>query len=172
MLDYIKSVASGLRSVWRALATALPYLLKFNSGERRREVTEQYPDPVSARTPDELPTRSRGFLVNDIDRCTGCKDCEKVCPVQCISVETELGADAAKIWISVFDIDQSRCIFCGLCAEVCAPNSLVHTRQYEGSVYQLDQMVRSFGRGRVTQEQRAKWSALRRAQELTEGGLT
>jgi formate hydrogenlyase subunit 6/NADH:ubiquinone oxidoreductase subunit I len=172
LLDYAKALASGMGSIWRALTTSMPYLFKVRSGEHRKEVTEQYPDPVSSRMPDDLPPRSRGFLWNDITRCTGCGDCEKVCPVQCITVETEKGPEAAKTWISVFDIDFARCTFCGFCTEVCAPNSLVHQRKYEGAVDRLDAVVKSFGMGRVTQEQRAKWAAIRRAQEMAEGRLT
>lgn len=141
--------------------TALPYFVGFSSGELRKEVTEQYPDPVSSRTPDDLPPRTRGLLFNDIERCTGCKECEEVCPVNCIHVETEMGAETSKIWVGVFDIDFARCIFCGLCVEVCEPASLVHTRKYESSVYMPQDLVASFGRGRITPEQRAKWASLR-----------
>jgi formate hydrogenlyase subunit 6/NADH:ubiquinone oxidoreductase subunit I len=160
---YLRDVFWGIRSVWASCMTALPYL--FSAGEYRKEITEQYPDPISSRTPDDLPPRTRGLLFNDIDRCSGCKECEKVCPTQCIRVETEPGADASKIWVSVFDIDFARCIFCGLCVEACQPQSLVHTRQYEGSVYSLTDLVASFGRGHVTPEQRAKWASMRQLGE-------
>lgn len=167
--EYIKNVFRGVQSILRSSFTALPYLMNVNSGDLRKEVTEQYPDPVSSRTSDDLPPRSRGLLYNDIERCTGCRECEVVCPTSCISVETELGADVSKVWVSVFDIDFSRCIFCGLCVESCQPQSLIHTRQYEGSVYELPDLVRSFGRGRVTPEQRAKWAVLRQAKEEEDG---
>jgi formate hydrogenlyase subunit 6/NADH:ubiquinone oxidoreductase subunit I len=165
LIEYLRDVFRGVRSVMGSCLTALPYLLNVKSGDLRKEVTEQYPDPVSSRTPDDLPPRTRGLLFNDIERCTGCKECERVCPVRCITVENELGADAAKIWVSVFDIDFARCTFCGLCVEACQPASLVHTRQYEGAVFELPDLVASFGRGRVTPEQRTKWAALRQAKE-------
>lgn len=162
---YIRGVFRGVRSVWGSWWTAMPYLFSVHSGELRKEVTEQYPDPVSSRTADDLPPRTRGLLFNDIERCTGCKDCEQVCPAKCITIENELGADTQKTWVAVFDIDFARCMFCGLCVEVCQPQSLVHTKQYEGAVYMLPDLVASFGRGRVTQEQRAKWEMLRRADD-------
>ncbi len=155
-----------LLSVFRSCLTTIPYLFRW--GEFRREVTEQYPDPISSRTPEDLPPRSRGLLYNDIDRCTGCRECEKQCPVRCIRIETEPGADAAKKWVSVFDIDFARCMFCGICQEVCEPQSLVHTRQYEGAAYALSDLVASFGRGQVTQEQRSKWAAMRRLADSEE----
>jgi formate hydrogenlyase subunit 6/NADH:ubiquinone oxidoreductase subunit I len=166
---YFQEVWRGIRSVSGSCMTALPYLLNIRSGELRKEVTEQYPDPVSSRTEDDLPPRARGFLHNDIEKCTGCRECEKVCPVQCITVENELGADETKTWVAVYDIDFARCTFCGLCVESCHPASLTHTKRFEGAVYSPSEMVASFGRGRVTSEQRAKWAALRASAQEDEG---
>lgn len=160
---YLRASFNGLKSVWISLSTATPYL--FSSGELRKEVTEQYPDPISSRTADDLPPRTRGLLYNDIERCTGCKECELICPSRCIQIEAEPGADSSKLWVSIFDIDFAKCVFCGLCAEVCQPLSLVHTKQYEGAVYDLKDMVASFGRGPVTSEQRAKWQAMQQLAE-------
>ncbi len=159
ILGYLRDVLWGIRSVWGSCLTAIPYL--FGSGELSKEVTEQYPDPISSKIADDLPPRSRGFLVNDIERCTGCKECERQCPVQCICVEAEPATDDTKIWVSVFDIDFSKCVFCGICAEVCQPASLKHTKNFEGAVYELPELVASFGRGWVTPEQRLKWAKLR-----------
>jgi formate hydrogenlyase subunit 6/NADH:ubiquinone oxidoreductase subunit I len=163
---YFRDALWGIRSVMGSCITAIPYL--FSAGEFRKEVTEQYPDPISSRTPDDLPPRTRGLLHNEIERCTGCKECELACPTQCIRVETEQGPDLAKVWVATYDIDFSRCIFCGLCVEACLPQSLTHTKQYEGSVYQLPAMVTHFGRGHVTREQREHWANLR--QQSEEGG--
>jgi formate hydrogenlyase subunit 6/NADH:ubiquinone oxidoreductase subunit I len=163
---YLVDVAWAIRSVWGSCVTAVPYL--FSAGEYRKEVTEQYPDPISSKTADDLPPRSRGLLYNDIDRCTGCRECEKVCPAKCIRIENEPGSDPSKIWVAVFDIDFARCIFCGLCVDICAPASLVHTRQYEGAVYEATDLVKSYGRGHVTIEQREKWAQLRQMSDSDE----
>ena len=162
---YVKNVFLGAWSIMGSCFTAVPYIFRW--GELRKEVTEGYPDPISSKTPDDLPPRSRGLLFNDIDRCIGCRSCEKICPSQCIQIETEPGAHESKIWVSLFDIDFSQCIFCGLCVEVCQPGSLSHTRQYEGAAYALSDLNASFGRGDVTPEQREKWAHLR--QQLKEG---
>ncbi len=168
-LSYLKDVFSSVRSILESCVTAIPYL--FSAGENRKEVTEQYPDPISSRTADDLPSRSRGLLFNDIDRCTGCRECEKICPNKSIAIETQSGSDPAKIWVSLFDIDFSKCIFCGLCVEECIPGSLVHTKQYEGAVYVLDDLKASFGRGGVTPEMQARWAANRRTHENEEVGF-
>ncbi|MBL7715886.1 MAG: 4Fe-4S dicluster domain-containing protein [Bdellovibrionales bacterium] len=165
LAQYLKAVFRGLSSVLGSVKTSLPYLVGFKSGELRKEVTEQYPDPVSSKTPEDLPARSRGLLFNDIERCTGCRDCEQICPVKCITVENEKGPDSQKVWVSVFDIDSARCTFCGLCVEVCQPQSLIHSHQFESAVYASTDLVASFGRGRVTQEQRVKWAKARQEEE-------
>lgn len=162
--SYFKTVFQGFRSVLGSSFTVFPYL--FGIGEHRKEVTEQYPDPVSSRTEDDLPTKFRGILYNDIDRCTGCRECQVVCPADCIQIETEPGPDLTKTWVSVFDIDFGQCMFCGLCVESCQPQSLYHTRQFEGAVYDLNDLVRSFGKGRVTPEQRQRWETMRLNEEL------
>ena len=163
--NYFRDVYRGIRSLLGSFYTALPYLLNVNSGDLKKEVTEQYPDPVSSRGADELPPRTRGLLFNEIEKCTGCKECAEVCPVKCITVETDAGPTPSKVWVSVFDIDFSRCIFCGFCVEACQPQSLIHTKQYEGAVYSLSDLVSSFGRGRITPEQREKWAHQRQLKE-------
>ena len=155
-----------VRSVFGSCLTAFPYF--FGIGDQRKEVTEQYPDPVSSKTEDDLPPRTRGLLTNDIERCTGCRECEKICPTNCFDVETQPGPDPGKIWVSTFDIDFSRCVFCGLCVEVCLPQSLTHTKRYEGSSRITSGMVRRFGRGDVTPEQQEKWANLRKQQDSEE----
>ncbi len=167
MAQYLRAIGAGAVSIAGTCLTAVPYLFRW--GELHKEVTEGYPDPVSSKTSDDLPPRSRGLLVNDIDHCTGCGDCRKICPVQCIHLEVEPQADDSKVWVSRFDIDNSKCMFCGLCVEVCLPGSLNHTRQFEGAAYELSQLTSSFGKGQVTAEQKAKWAAKRESNKKKEG---
>lgn len=158
--SYIRETVFSVQSAVRSARWTFPYI--FGIGEERKEVTELYPDPISSRTPEELPPRTRGILNNDVNKCTGCGDCLKVCPARCIEIKTEDGPDMNKIWISTFDIDLSKCVFCGLCTRVCAPRSLTHTRQFEGAVFQKEDLVLSFGRGLIAPELREKWNRIRK----------
>lgn len=145
---YFRAVLKGFFSIVSSASATLPHLIGL--GELRKRVTEQYPDPVSSRTEDDLPPKTRGFLVNDIDKCTGCGECGKICPVQCIHIETTSGSDLSRAQVAVFDIDFGKCISCGLCVEVCHPASLSHSKKFEGAVYRLPDLVMGFGKGRMS----------------------
>ncbi len=145
---YFREIYSSVVSHRNALSATLPYLFPYFSNDLTKEVTEQYPDPVSSRTPSELPSRFRGLVNNQISKCTGCQECEKICPSKCIHVEVEPADESGRLWVSIFDIDDARCIFCGLCVEVCEPASLSHTREFERAGDTLQQLKRSFGKGK------------------------
>lgn len=120
-----------------------------NDAEVRKIDTEFYPDPVSSRSKDDFPARSRGLLFNEIEKCTGCGDCKKVCPTQCIEVESEVNQKNNRAWVSKFQIDYSNCIFCGKCVEVCEPNSLIQTKEIQPAVFDLESLKTNFGRGEL-----------------------
>ncbi len=149
----------GISSVGRSMFVTIPYL--FSAGPSCKEVTEQYPDPVCARSKEDLPARTRGRLYNDIDRCTGCKECENICPTHAIFVGNESGPEPRSSWVATFDIDLGRCIFCQLCVDVCVPMSLFHTKEYEIAVRSSETLVLHFGKGSLTLEQREKWRLAR-----------
>ena len=121
----------------------------FNRNEIRKIDTEFYPDPVSSRGKDDFPARARGLIFNEIEKCTGCGDCAKVCPATCISLESQKNERTHRAWVSKFDIDFSKCIFCGLCVEVCEPESLIQTKEVQAAVFDPKDLITSFGRGHL-----------------------
>jgi NADH-quinone oxidoreductase subunit I len=104
----------------------------------REEVTLQYPEERW-----EIPQGYRGFLHNDILKCTACTMCVKTCPVDCISLESVRGADK-KMVLASYDINIGRCMFCGLCVEVCPPKSLKHTSGYEMASVDRGELILHF----------------------------
>src|SRR5690606_30611699 len=82
-------------------------------------VTLQYP-----REKLPVPDHGRYKLHNEIDDCIVCDKCAKICPVNCIDIDPvraveELGKTSdvtpKRIYSARFDIDMSKCCFCGLC---------------------------------------------------------
>ena len=91
--------------------------------------------------------RFRGFLglTRDFktgeENCIGCLNCEKVCPVDCITILT--AGKGREMYAKEFYIDYMRCMYCGLCTEACptTPKSIVHTHQYETIGYDRETLV-------------------------------
>ncbi|MFA5807595.1 MAG: NADH-quinone oxidoreductase subunit I [bacterium] len=104
----------------------------------KEEVTLQYPEERW-----EIPQGYRGFLHNDIKTCTACTMCVKVCPIDCISLESVRGADK-KMVLASYDINIGRCMYCGLCVEVCPPKSLKHTSGYEMASVTRGELILNF----------------------------
>lgn len=101
----------------------------------KEKVTVEYPKEKLSVWP-----RYRGIhaLLSDPDtgrlNCCGCQLCATICPSQCIYIETSEHDDDRK-HIDRFDIDLSRCIFCGFCEEVCPCAAIVMTPFYEAATY-------------------------------------
>jgi len=106
----------------------------------KAEVTLQYPEERW-----EVPERFRGFLFNDINTCIVCNMCVKMCPMDCISLESVRGADKKPVLVS-YDINIGRCMYCGLCVEVCPPKSLKHTGGYEMASVERGELILHFVR--------------------------
>jgi len=97
----------------------------------RRSVTLQYPD--EKWTP---PERFRGRHIHLTDEegkplCIACGLCEKVCPSNCITVESEKNPDGPGKIVTDYRINFLRCCFCGLCVEVCPKDAIVMGHEYE-----------------------------------------
>jgi len=63
-------------------------------------------------------------------RCIGCGLCEKICPANCITMDTAYDANQRKE-VTEYTINFGRCIFCGYCAEVCPELAIVHGQRIE-----------------------------------------
>ena len=77
-------------------------------GEALRSLVE---GPVTKPYPPgpEVEEDVRGMPIVDWEKCVGCTLCAKHCPADCIAGERR----------EPHRIDQSRCIKCGRCFEVC-----------------------------------------------------
>jgi NADH-quinone oxidoreductase subunit I len=126
--------------IWEAVATTAKGM-RITAGygvDPRETITQEYPEV--RREPSE---RFRGFLYNDIKRCTSCTMCVRACPVDCISLEAVRGADKKLVPV-FYDINIGRCMYCGLCVEVCPPKSLTHSGGYEMASTERGELILHF----------------------------
>jgi NADH-quinone oxidoreductase subunit I len=112
----------------------------------RKPVTEFYPD-----APVTFMARYRGIHVlhrdeNGLEKCVGCFLCSAACPAQCIYIEADENTDAHRIsagerYASVYNIDYSRCIFCGYCVESCPTDAITHGHGFEQASYDINALI-------------------------------
>ena len=96
----------------------------------RKKITVQYPEektPQSHRFPGLHALRR---YPNGEERCIACKLCEAVWPAAAITIESEQREDGSRR-TTRYDIDLTKCIFCGFCEESCPVDSIVETRIFE-----------------------------------------
>lgn len=99
-------------------------------------VTVQYPEERW-----ELPANSRMQLFVNMDDCIGCAQCERACPVNCITIETvkALPEDVKetstghkiRLHTTKFDIDMAKCCYCNLCTIPCPTECIYMTPSFE-----------------------------------------
>ena len=80
--------------------------------------------------------------------CVGCTFCARTCPDNCITVERDDTPGARRV--TRYDLDLTKCCFCGLCAEQCPTDALTHTGAYEMSFYHRELGV--FNKGEMLRD--------------------
>ncbi len=100
-------------------------------------MTLQYPDERQV-----MPERFRGFVHNDMTKCDACNICAKLCPVDCIYIESE-GKGKERL-MTRYAIDYNKCIWCSLCTENCHTGSITMSHDYDHSVYDRRSLVYEF----------------------------
>ncbi|MCL4557817.1 MAG: NADH-quinone oxidoreductase subunit I [Deltaproteobacteria bacterium] len=137
MAGYFKRMFSSIKSIMAGMRVTIGYGVN-----PKTEVTQQYPEV--RREPFD---RFRGKLFVDINICTGCTACARICPVDAIVLKT-VRDENKKLRPVVFDIDNAKCIYCGLCVEACpVDNCLYFEKKYEFSSYSREGLVSHFGLG-------------------------
>ena len=166
MSEYFRNIKTGAVTIATGLGITLKHF--FNAVHRKGDayvddvdyfgqvdglVTLQYPREVIP-----TPKNGRYRLYNDIEDCIGCGQCERACPISCITIETikVVPEDLAlcgktsdgqqkKFWVPVFDIDVAKCMTCGMCTTVCPTECLVHTPVSDFSEFDRSNMLYHFG---------------------------
>ncbi|MGE5644562.1 MAG: NADH-quinone oxidoreductase subunit NuoI [Acidobacteriota bacterium] len=109
-------------------------------------VTEEYPD-----APPRFQERYRGVHrlerdENGLEKCVACFLCSANCPSNCIYIEAAENTEPVRIsggerYAKVYNIDYSRCIFCGYCVEACPTDAIVHGHGFEIASYNTSTLI-------------------------------
>jgi NADH-quinone oxidoreductase subunit I len=100
-----------------------------------------------------VPEVGRYQLDVEMDDCIVCDLCAKICPVNCITIESIKATEAIgqtsdgttkRLYAAQFDIDMAKCMYCGLCTIVCPTECIVMTNQYDKTVFELSDLVYEF----------------------------
>jgi len=152
-------MASYFRDLWLGIVTILASMKVTARHFFIPAVTLQYPyerRKLEGWQGSAEKVFTRHQLEVDIDDCIGCLQCERACPVECITIETiktlpgeDLGKTSTehpkRLWVAKFDIDMEQCCYCGLCIYPCPTNCIHMTDNYEYSVYNKEKHLYHFG---------------------------
>lgn len=126
------------RNIWEGFSTPLVGLGMTWRKLFVPSVTMQYPEERW-----ELPANSRMQLFVNMDDCIGCLQCERACPVQCISIDTVKAipdeveetttGHKKRLHVTKFDIDMVKCCYCDLCTFPCPTECIYMTPSFEDS---------------------------------------
>jgi formate hydrogenlyase subunit 6/NADH:ubiquinone oxidoreductase subunit I len=158
---YKSGIWEGIKSLFKGARLTMRHLLKASV----RRSPEYVSDPGYFKQPDGIvtlkypyeaipvPDKGRYRLHNEIDDCIVCDLCAKICPVNCITIESvkateEIGvtSDGTKkrLYAPVFDIDMAKCCYCGLCTTVCPTDCLTMTPVYDFAEIDISNMIYHF----------------------------
>ena len=130
MTQYLRDIYDAVMSSLKGMRITGKHLVK-------KPVTLQYPDERWV-----LPEHFKGFVINDTWRCDACLRCAKVCPVDCIYIET-VGKGVDR-FMHRYAIDYNKCIWCGLCTAECPTDACQHSRDYDQALYDRQRLVYEF----------------------------
>ena len=139
--DFFNSLL--LRELIKGLALTGRYMFA-------RKITVQFPEEKTPQSPRFRGLHALRRYPNGEERCIAYKLCEAVCPAMAITIESDQRADGTRR-TTRYDIDLTKCIFCGFCEESCPVDSIVETHVLEyhgekrGDLYFTKEMLLAVG---------------------------
>ncbi|WP_317043041.1 4Fe-4S binding protein [Solitalea longa] len=163
------TIISGIGSVLKGMGLTIKHIWAARNGRKFDGVAndnyfEQQEGIVTIQYPHQaipVPEIGRYQLDVAIDDCVVCDLCAKICPVDCITIESikaveDIGKTSdgttKRLHASKFFIDHAKCMYCGLCTTVCPTECIIMTSEYDVSVFDINEMDRKFS---VMTEQQA-----------------
>jgi len=141
------------RTFWNAIVTTIAGLRVTLKYLFSKPITVEYPDVLP-----EVPEQWRGWHAYEVDRCIMCGLCVKICPIQCITLETEgAGKDRR---VKLYQIHYGLCLFCNLCSEVCPVLCLWMARDWDLTCYRRDDVLMRFDTMDPSEQRKRLWPSL------------
>src|SRR5471030_616590 len=157
----INKTLNGFTTAWKGLTLTIKHLFASNAKRAVIPVSdENYFKQLEGTNTIQYPAQKlpvpevgRYQLDVEIDDCIVCDLCAKICPVDCITIDsikaTELightsDGSPKRIYAEKFEIDMAKCMYCGLCTIVCPTECIVMTNQYDKSVFGISQLTYQF----------------------------
>ncbi|MEO5909984.1 MAG: 4Fe-4S binding protein [Pelobium sp.] len=157
----IKEALNGFKTAWKGLALTLKhfggaYEAKKVKGIKEQDYFAQQSGIATVQYPHQklpVPEVGRYQLTVEMDDCIVCDLCAKICPVNCIDIESIKATDAIgktsdgsvkRLYAPKFDIDMAKCMYCGLCTTVCPTECIIMTPEYDKSVTHISDLNYKF----------------------------
>lgn len=157
----IKTTISAIKTTWIGLILTVRHFFAVNKRRKSIDIKsdnyfEQPTGVVTIQYPKEkmpVPEVGRYQLHVEIDDCIVCDLCAKVCPVDCIEIESikstgPIGQTSdgttKRLYAAKFDIDMAKCMYCGLCTVVCPTECITMTDQYDRTVTHITELIYPF----------------------------
>lgn len=91
-----------------------------------------------------ISERYRGMLEMDDPKCIGCLMCALTCPIDVISIQVVKLPDRKAKAPAEYSINYAKCMYCGLCVEVCPTQAVYFTPAYEGATFNFHDLIKEF----------------------------
>lgn len=157
----LNKVINVFRTVGKGLGLTLRHLFAARESRKVKAITDlnyfsQHSGTTTIQYPHQklpIPDVGRYQLDVEMDDCIVCDLCAKICPVDCIEIESIKATEAIgktsdgttkRLYAAKFDIDMAKCMYCGLCTVVCPTECIIMTDQYDRSMLTLNEMVYKF----------------------------
>jgi NADH-quinone oxidoreductase subunit I len=157
----VREVFHAFKTVFKGLGLTMAHFFAARESRKVISITDkdyflQYSGITTIPYPHQklpVPELGRYQLDVEMDDCIVCDLCAKICPVDCIDIESIKATEAIgktsdgttkRLYAAKFDIDMAKCMYCGLCTVVCPTECLVMTDTYDRSMSDLKGMIYKF----------------------------
>lgn len=157
----IRTIVNVFKTVIKGLRLTLSHIFAATESRKVKAISDpnyfsQHSGITTIQYPHvklPVPDVGRYQLDVEMDDCIVCDLCAKVCPVDCIDIESIKSTEAIgktsdgttkRLFAAKFDIDMGKCMYCGLCTVVCPTECIVMTDNYDRSMSDLSEMTYKF----------------------------